>query len=92
MVPCMSWGAFSIVVAVVGKTLNGKPMDYPYYVSLLFSGLWYLSTIFGLVVIGVVVHTLVRRLSGGGVYYWLGNRIYCTLPNALSQACEYPAP
>lgn len=56
MVPCLSWGLVNVGVAVVGKLVNHKPMDVVYFLGLCFNSLWYLSTIFGLIVIGIVIN------------------------------------
>lgn len=72
MVPCLSWGAISMALSIAGKILHHKPMDFLYFLNVLFSGLWYLSAIFRLILIGIVVHTLVRRCLGGGyIIGWL---------------------
>ncbi len=68
MVPCLSWGSLSLVVVIAGKILKHKPMDFVFFFQVLYSSLWYLSTIFGLILIGIVVHSLVRRYLGGGGY------------------------
>lgn len=73
MVPCLSWGIVNIGVSVVGKLVNHKPMDVVYSLGLCFNSLWYLSTIFGLIVIGTAINFVGGRENKGwrGVGWFL---------------------
>lgn len=53
--PSLVWGAFSCFLIGVGKILGYKTLEIGYFISLFFTGMWYLTVLFLLQVIGAVV-------------------------------------
>lgn len=86
MVPCLIWGLMHVGAAIVGKLLHHKPMDIAYFVHLCFNSLWYLSTIFELIVIGIAIRFVVGRLRHNwrGIGWFLVFLALYAFPNDLS--------
>lgn len=53
--PSLTWGAFSCFLIGGGKILGHKTLEMGYFISLFFTGMWYLTVLFLLQVIGAVI-------------------------------------
>lgn len=90
-VPSLFWGAFTIVLVGGGKILKNKPIETTYILDLLFTGMWFLTVLFILSIVGCVIHKYCNRykymawiimyvvilLYGSN---WLRNELICMTP------------
>lgn len=61
-IPSLFWGLMNVLIIGGGKLLRGKPIDYSYLIDLCFTGAWYLTVLFLIILIGAVIeHTPYRR-------------------------------
>lgn len=69
MLPSLTMGAFDVLLIGGAKMLKHKSIDVLYFTDILFTGLWFLTVLFVLTVIGIVLY---KKLKGCGFYIgWL---------------------
>lgn len=61
MLPSLTMGFFNVIIIGGGKILRHKSLDFFYLTDLLFTGLWFLTTLFILTVIGTLLYKKVDR-------------------------------
>ena len=54
--PSLCWGAFSVVLLGGNKWVQHKPMEWGYLCGVLFTGMWFLTVLFMLSVLGALIH------------------------------------
>lgn len=65
MLPSLSMGAINCCIVFCGKLLNHKEINIAFFLDLLFTGLWFLSTLFILSVIGCFLRKILKNYM-----YW----------------------
>lgn len=89
--PSLFWGAFMVIVVMGGgKILRNSPIKISHAADCLFTGMWFLSVLFILSVIGSMIHRyskceyavwiavyIAMLLYGSN---WLGNELICMTP------------
>lgn len=81
MVPSLTMGIINVLLIGGGKFVCHKPMDVLYFTNLLFTGMWFLTALYVLTVLGSIIH---KCFKGGICYYVMWFAIYliiCLLPN-----------
>lgn len=69
MLPSLTMGVIDVLLIGGDKLLKHKPFDVLYFTDILFTGLWFLTVLFVLTVIGIVLY---KKLKGWGFYIgWL---------------------
>lgn len=69
MLPSLTMGVIDFFLIGGGKLLRHKPIDMLYFTDILFTGLWFLTVLFVLTVIGIILY---KKLKGLGFYIgWL---------------------
>lgn len=61
--PSLVWGAFSCLLIGGGKMLGNKTFEIAYFLSLLFTGMWYLTLLFLLQVVGAVIEHFASKFK-----------------------------
>lgn len=69
MLPSLTMGALDVILIGGAKIMKHKSLDLLYFTDLLFTGLWFLTVLFVLTVIGMVLY---KKLRGRSFYFgWL---------------------
>lgn len=69
MLPSLTMGALDVILIGGAKIIKHKSLDLLYFTDLLFTGLWFLTVLFILTVIGMVIY---KKLKGWSFYFgWL---------------------
>lgn len=69
MLPSLTMGVIDVLLIGGGKLLKHNPFDVLYFIDILFIGLWFLTVLFILTVIGIVLY---KKLKGLNYYIgWL---------------------
>lgn len=69
MLPSLTMGVIDVLLIGGGKLFKHKPFDVLYFTDILFTGLWFLTVLFILTVIGIVLY---KKLKGLNYYIgWL---------------------
>lgn len=53
--PSVVWGAISVLLVASTKILRHMPLDFYYFISLLFTGMWFLTVLFLLSIAGIII-------------------------------------
>lgn len=90
-IPSLSWGIIGACLMLVYKLINSKDIEVGYFIYLIFTGMWFLTALFFLSVIGIFLYRFVRNhffLAWAFVYsilyftspLWMVNEVKFLLP------------
>lgn len=92
MVPSLTMGAINACLVGGGKILQSKPLETLYFLNLILTGMWYLTTLFLLYSVGILLHHTIGNkffYTGWILFYlfvyfmpdiWVANSIEYLVP------------
>lgn len=59
--PSIVWGSISVIIIVVSKIISHRPIEFCYVSSILFTGMWYLTVLCVLNIMGSLLYHIYRN-------------------------------
>lgn len=59
--PSLVWGVFQAILIGTGKLFKGKTLDIYYFSELVVTGMWFLTVLFILCMIGALINTITKK-------------------------------
>lgn len=77
--PSLVWGVFQAILIGTGKLFKGKTLDIYYFSELVVTGMWFLTVLFILCMIGALINTITKKTYLSTLGSSIFSHIYITL-------------